>query len=49
MGLGDAKLLGALGAWLGLSDLPTVVLVAACLGLAAAGILALLEADGSPA
>jgi leader peptidase (prepilin peptidase) / N-methyltransferase len=41
MGLGDAKLLGALGAWLGLSDLPTVVLLAACLGLAAAGILAL--------
>ncbi len=41
MGLGDAKLLGALGAWLGLSDLPAVVFVAASLGLAAAGILAL--------
>ena len=38
LGMGDAKLLGALGAWLGLSALPAVLLVASCLGLAAAGI-----------
>jgi leader peptidase (prepilin peptidase)/N-methyltransferase len=38
LGLGDAKLLGALGAWVGLGDLPVVLLMASCLGLAAAGI-----------
>jgi leader peptidase (prepilin peptidase)/N-methyltransferase len=37
LGLGDAKLLAALGAWLGLSSLPIVLVVAACAGLAAAG------------
>jgi leader peptidase (prepilin peptidase)/N-methyltransferase len=37
LGLGDAKLLAALGAWIGLSDLPVVLLLASCLGLAAAG------------
>lgn len=41
MGAGDAKLLGAAGAWLGLTPLPMVVLLAALLGLAAAGLLAL--------
>jgi leader peptidase (prepilin peptidase)/N-methyltransferase len=40
IGAGDAKLLGASGAWLGLAWLPTVVLLAALLGLAAAGWLA---------
>ena len=34
LGLGDAKLLGASGAWLGWSALPTVVLYAAFIGLA---------------
>ncbi|MEI9886373.1 MAG: A24 family peptidase [Rhizomicrobium sp.] len=34
LGLGDAKLLGAAGAWLSWSALPTVVLFAAFLGLA---------------
>ena len=38
LGMGDARLLGAAGAWLGLSALPFVVLLAACLGLLAAGI-----------
>jgi leader peptidase (prepilin peptidase)/N-methyltransferase len=33
LGLGDAKLLGAAGAWLGLDSLPWVVLLAALLGL----------------
>jgi leader peptidase (prepilin peptidase)/N-methyltransferase len=41
LGLGDAKLLAALGAWLGLTALPSVLFLAACLGLAAAGIAAL--------
>jgi leader peptidase (prepilin peptidase) / N-methyltransferase len=41
LGLGDAKLLAALGAWLGLADLPVVLLLASCLGLAAAGAAAL--------
>jgi leader peptidase (prepilin peptidase)/N-methyltransferase len=42
LGLGDAKLLGALGAWLGLADLPIVLLLSSCIGLlaAAAGALA---------
>ena len=33
LGLGDAKLLAAAGAWLGLASLPWVVLAAALLGL----------------
>ncbi len=42
LGMGDAKLLGAIGAWLGLSLLPLTLLLAACTGLAAAGAAALL-------
>jgi leader peptidase (prepilin peptidase)/N-methyltransferase len=42
LGMGDAKLLAAIGAWLGLSLLPLVLLLAACTGLAAAGAAALL-------
>lgn len=41
LGMGDAKLLAALGAWIGLSALPLVLLLAACLGLVAAGVAAL--------
>jgi len=41
IGAGDAKLLAAAGAWLGLAALPVVVLLAALLGLATAGVLAL--------
>jgi leader peptidase (prepilin peptidase)/N-methyltransferase len=41
LGLGDAKLLAALAAWVGLNDLPLILLLASCLGLAAAGIGAL--------
>lgn len=41
LGLGDAKLLGALGAWLGLAALPMLLLLSSCLGLLAAGIAAL--------
>ena len=37
LGMGDAKLLGAIGAWLGLGLLPFTLLLAACLGLLAAG------------
>ncbi len=41
LGLGDAKLLAAAGAWLGVAALPNVVLIAAVSGLAAAGAMAL--------
>jgi leader peptidase (prepilin peptidase)/N-methyltransferase len=41
LGMGDAKLLAAIGAWLGLGLLPLVLLLAACVGLAAAGVAAL--------
>ena len=41
LGEGDAKLLAAAGAWLGLAALPTVVFVAALFGLATAAILRL--------
>jgi leader peptidase (prepilin peptidase)/N-methyltransferase len=41
LGLGDAKLLGVAGAWLGLAALPLVVLVAALLGLGWAGLQAM--------
>jgi leader peptidase (prepilin peptidase) / N-methyltransferase len=40
LGRGDAKLLAAAGAWLGLEALPTVLLLAALAGLGAAGALA---------
>ena len=42
LGLGDAKLLAALGAWLGLNGLPGVLLLASCSGLLAAGAALLL-------
>jgi leader peptidase (prepilin peptidase)/N-methyltransferase len=41
IGGGDAKLLGAAGAWLGLPGLPYVLLLAALLGLAMAACLGL--------
>ena len=41
LGLGDAKLLGAIGAWVGLAQLPFTLFVAACTGLAIAGGAAL--------
>jgi leader peptidase (prepilin peptidase)/N-methyltransferase len=37
LGMGDAKLLAAIGAWLGLGLLPFTLLLAACLGPLAAG------------
>ena len=40
LGVGDAKLLAAAGSWLGLGALPLVVLLAALVGLAFAGIAA---------
>ena len=40
LGGGDAKLLAAAGAWIGVSGLPSVVLGAAVLGLIAAGAMA---------
>jgi len=39
IGLGDAKLLAAGGAWLGLAALPAVLLVASLVGLAWAAVL----------
>ncbi|MEE9328976.1 MAG: prepilin peptidase [Parvularculaceae bacterium] len=41
LGLGDAKLLAAIGAWVGWATLPIVVLIAAGAGLAAVAIAAL--------
>jgi leader peptidase (prepilin peptidase)/N-methyltransferase len=41
LGMGDAKLLAAIGAWLGLSLLPVALLLAACAGLVAAAGAAL--------
>lgn len=41
LGLGDAKLLAALGAWLGVSVLPQLLLLSALTGLLAGGILML--------
>jgi leader peptidase (prepilin peptidase)/N-methyltransferase len=41
LGLGDAKLLAAIGAWLGISALPLTILFAACIGLTVAGAAAL--------
>lgn len=45
LGLGDAKLLGVAGAWLGLGALSHVVLLSALLGLAWAGLNALRGAE----
>jgi leader peptidase (prepilin peptidase)/N-methyltransferase len=45
LGEGDAKLLAALGAWVGLEQLPLVVLVAALAGLVAALLMALRGRD----
>jgi leader peptidase (prepilin peptidase)/N-methyltransferase len=41
LGLGDAKLFAAAGAWVGLTGLPSVILAAAITGLAAAGAMLL--------
>lgn len=41
LGLGDAKLLAAIGAWSGLALLPMTVFLAACIGLTIAGVAAL--------
>lgn len=46
LGQGDAKLLAAAGAWVGLSALPEVILAAGLLGLAAALPLALRRGQG---
>ena len=49
LGQGDAKLLAAAGAWLGWEGLPMLVLLAALLGLAFAGITALRQGRLDPA
>lgn len=41
MGLGDAKLLGAAGAWVGWEGLPSVILAASALALAGALVMAM--------
>ncbi|MCG8441017.1 MAG: A24 family peptidase, partial [Caulobacterales bacterium] len=45
LGLGDAKLLGAAGAWVGPLGLPSVLVWASAAGLLAAGGLALAKRD----
>lgn len=45
LGLGDAKLLGGIGAWLGWAPMPLVLLIASAGGLALAGLMA---ARGQP-
>lgn len=40
LGLGDAKLLGAIGAWVALDGIPSVLLIGVALGLTTAGALA---------
>jgi leader peptidase (prepilin peptidase) / N-methyltransferase len=45
MGLGDAKLLAASGAWLGAAGLPATLLYACLLGLAYAGALKMMSRD----
>jgi leader peptidase (prepilin peptidase)/N-methyltransferase len=47
MGLGDAKLLGAAGAWLGAAALPSVVLLACALSLLGVGLRAVIRGRGS--
>ena len=46
LGLGDAKLLGALGAWLGWQPLPSVLLAAALTAIAVAVVRRLLRRQG---
>lgn len=49
LGMGDAKLFAAAGAWLGIAALPTVLLLASCLGIASAliAMLAGAKVEGS--
>ena len=49
LGPGDAKLLGAMGAWLGPGLLPAIVFLAACSGLLFAGVLMLAGKRVTPA
>ncbi|GAB0120246.1 prepilin peptidase [Acidisoma sp. 7E03] len=49
LGQGDAKLLAAAGAWLGLTALPDVVLLAGILGLAQASLLIVLRRQAASA
>jgi len=49
LGQGDAKLLAAAGAWLGLAPLPDLLLLAGILGMAQAGALILMRRQASSA
>lgn len=42
IGMGDAKFMGAAGAWIGIKGLPSVLLLGACSGLLAVAIYALI-------
>ncbi|HEY1723157.1 MAG TPA: A24 family peptidase [Magnetospirillaceae bacterium] len=48
LGGGDAKMLGAIGAWVGWQDLSSVVLIAALCGLAIIGVSSLMKGKLDP-
>ena len=48
MGYGDFKLLAALGAWLGHSQLPLIILLSSCVGAVIGGAYAIIRKESAP-
>ena len=48
MGYGDFKLLAALGAWLGPSQLPLIILLSSCVGAVIGGVYAAIRKESAP-
>jgi leader peptidase (prepilin peptidase)/N-methyltransferase len=48
MGYGDFKLLAALGAWLGPTQLPLIILLSSCVGAVIGGIYAAIRKESAP-
>ncbi len=48
MGYGDFKLLAALGAWLGPSQLPLIILLSSCVGAVIGGAYAVIRKESAP-